>query len=168
MYAFVCSHWNSIEHSTCKYQRFFALCLFPHPHCVLCHHNSLVCATFCIFMCLCSLSDQKEIKTSQWLSHEFFNITAAAGSTLVVEKLIESLQRRHDAHNGVPNQPFLQAHTKEIMNAHALREGNPPVTGGFPSRRASNAKSFFISWRHHDVNNRLHPFEKLYVVRWCN
>ena len=31
----------------------------------------------------------------------------------------------------------------------ALCEGNPPVTGGFPSERASNAESIFISWRHH-------------------
>ena len=31
----------------------------------------------------------------------------------------------------------------------ALCEGNPPVTGGFPSQRASNAESVSILWRHH-------------------
>ena len=31
----------------------------------------------------------------------------------------------------------------------ALCEGNLPVTGGFPSERASNAENIFISWRHH-------------------
>ena len=28
-------------------------------------------------------------------------------------------------------------------------EGNPPVTGGFPSQRASNAENVSIWWRHH-------------------
>ena len=28
-------------------------------------------------------------------------------------------------------------------------EGNPPVTDGFPSQRASNAENFSIWWRHH-------------------
>ena len=30
-----------------------------------------------------------------------------------------------------------------------LCEGNPPVTGGFPSQRASNAENVSIWWRHH-------------------
>ena len=30
-----------------------------------------------------------------------------------------------------------------------LWEGNPPVTGGFPSQRASNAENISICWRHH-------------------
>ena len=33
----------------------------------------------------------------------------------------------------------------------ALCEGNLPVTGGFPSQRASNAESFSMSWRHHEL-----------------
>ena len=31
-----------------------------------------------------------------------------------------------------------------------LCEGNLPVTGGFPSRRVSNAENVSIWWRHHD------------------
>ena len=31
-----------------------------------------------------------------------------------------------------------------------LCEGNPPVAGGFPSQRASNAENVSIWWRHHD------------------
>ena len=30
-------------------------------------------------------------------------------------------------------------------------DGNPPVIGGFPKQRASNAENDFIWWRHHDV-----------------
>ena len=37
----------------------------------------------------------------------------------------------------------------------ALCGGNPPVTDGFPSQRASNAESVSIPWRHHEP------------VRWC-
>ena len=33
---------------------------------------------------------------------------------------------------------------------HGLCAGNSPVTGGFPSQRASNAENISIWWRHHD------------------
>ena len=32
-----------------------------------------------------------------------------------------------------------------------LCEGNPPVTGGFPSQRASNAESISMSWHNHST-----------------
>ena len=38
----------------------------------------------------------------------------------------------------------------------ALCEGNPPVTGGFPSQRASNIDRMFMSWHHHHVGNIPH------------
>ena len=31
----------------------------------------------------------------------------------------------------------------------SICEGNPPVTGGFPSQWASNEESIFTPWRHH-------------------
>ena len=31
-------------------------------------------------------------------------------------------------------------------------EWNPPVTGRFPSQRASNAENLSIPWRHHDIH----------------
>ena len=34
----------------------------------------------------------------------------------------------------------------------SLCEGNPPVTGGFPSQRVSNAENVSIWWRHHNKN----------------
>ena len=37
----------------------------------------------------------------------------------------------------------------------ALCEGNPPVTGGFPSQRASNLESIFMLWHHHGVSQRV-------------
>ena len=35
------------------------------------------------------------------------------------------------------------------LRVTGLYEGNPPMTGGFPSRRVNNAENVFIWWRHH-------------------
>ena len=43
----------------------------------------------------------------------------------------------------------------------ALCEGNPPVTGGFPSQRASNAESVFMPWCCHVF--MLNCFAKIYL-----
>ena len=37
-----------------------------------------------------------------------------------------------------------------------LCEGNPPLTGGFPSHRASNAENFSISWRNYSKQRFWH------------
>ena len=42
------------------------------------------------------------------------------------------------------------------LRVTGLCEGNPLVTGGFPSQRASNAKNVSIWWRHHEINAYLH------------
>ena len=49
-------------------------------------------------------------------------------------------------------QKFVQAQIKENIKVprHRLCEGKSPVTGEFPSHRASNAENFSIWWRHHD------------------
>ena len=39
-------------------------------------------------------------------------------------------------------------HAKPVLLA--LCERNPLVTGGFPSQKATNAESLFLSWHHHD------------------
>ena len=36
------------------------------------------------------------------------------------------------------------------LRVTGLCEGNSPVTGEFPSQRASNAENVFIWWRHHE------------------
>ena len=38
--------------------------------------------------------------------------------------------------------------TLKLCKLLALCEGNPLVTSGFPSQRASNIENFFMSWRH--------------------
>ena len=67
-------------------------------------------------------------------------------------RFLQPVQRRHNEHGGVSNRPgvssvwstFVHAHVKEISKFRiaGLCEGNPPVTGRFPSQRASNAEMF--------------------------
>ena len=48
---------------------------------------------------------------------------------------------------------FMRRRLKKKSKLHVtgLCEGYPPVTGGFPSQRASNTKHVSIWWRHHDA-----------------
>ena len=39
------------------------------------------------------------------------------------------------------------------LRVTGLYEGNPPVTVGFPSQKASNAEKVSIWWRHHAVES---------------
>ena len=57
-------------------------------------------------------------------------------------------------------QPFVQAQIKENIKAprHWPLWGNPPVTGGFPSERASDAENVSIWWRHHALYNYFQNF----------
>ena len=43
--------------------------------------------------------------------------------------------------------------TRSKLRVTALCEGNSPVTGEFPTQRASNAENVSIWWRHHEYKN---------------
>ena len=72
----------------------------------------------------------------------------------------ESLQWRHNEHDGVSNHRRLHCLLKCLLRHRWMKisklrvnghyEGNPPVTGGFPSQRTSNAENASI-WCHHHV-----------------
>ena len=73
--------------------------------------------------------------------------------------MVLSLQWRHNEGDGVWNHGCLDCLLNSLFRrrskktpklcAYGLCEGNPPVTGGFPSQRASNAENVSIWWRHH-------------------
>ena len=46
-------------------------------------------------------------------------------------------------------QQLVYTNDKEYPSLLVLCEGNPPLTGRFPSQRASNTEAVSISWRHH-------------------
>ena len=54
-------------------------------------------------------------------------------------------------------QPFVQGHIKDNIKAPHYWPlwGEPPVIGGFPSQRTSNAGNVSIWWRHHGRYERL-------------
>ena len=72
-----------------------------------------------------------------------------------------ALQWRHDERNGVSihqrfycffNRLFRHWSKKTSKTrVTGLCEGNPPVTGGFPSQRVSHAENVSIWWRHLDL-----------------
>ena len=76
-----------------------------------------------------------------------------------------SLQWRHDERDGVSNhQPhdclpngLFKRRSKKTSKLRVtdLCGGNSPVTGEFPTQRASNAENVSIWWRHHELNENL-------------
>ena len=66
-------------------------------------------------------------------------------------------------HNGVSDHHPLECLRNRLFRRRSkktsklrvtgLCEGNPPVIGGYPSQRASNAESISTWWRHHDTKS---------------
>ena len=52
------------------------------------------------------------------------------------------------------------------MRVTGLYEENPPVTGGFPSQRTSNAENGSIWWRHHEIWVDVSPVSHDGVIKW--
>ena len=85
-----------------------------------------------------------------WLLDNFTRAFAAMLSSLSPREVIFLLQWRHNELDGVYNHQRLDC----LLN----RLFNPPVTGGFPSQRASNTESVCI-WL------RQHQFVYVYVLQ---
>ena len=73
---------------------------------------------------------------------------------------IVMLQWRHNERDGISNHRRLHCllncwfrrrkKKTSKLRVTCLCVGNSPVTGEFPTQKASNAENVFISWRHHD------------------
>ena len=80
---------------------------------------------------------------------------------LVITMSYSALQWRHNDREGVSNQQphdcllnrLFRRSSKEAskLRVTGLCVGNSPVTGEFPSQRASNAENVSIWWRHHET-----------------
>ena len=78
---------------------------------------------------------------------------------------IITLHCRHKERDGVSNHQrldcllnlFFRRRSKKTSKHRVIGhcEGNPPVTGGFPSQRASHAENVSIWWRHHERLRKL-------------
>ena len=91
-------------------------------------------------------------------------------------------QSRHNERDGISNHLHLECLFNRLFRCRSnktsklcvtgLCEGNPPVTGGFPSQRASNAENVSIWWRHHGMHcgtsmvSYLHDKTSLLFLIW--
>ena len=85
----------------------------------------------------------------------------------MIKRYIVSLQWRHNERDGVSNHQRLDCllnrlfrrRSNKTSNLHVtgLCEGNSPVTGVFPTQRASNAENISIWWCHHVVRGEVIP-----------
>ena len=81
------------------------------------------------------------IYTLHWLHNERYGVSIYQHLHCLLSRLFKRTSKKN---NKAPRHwPF---------------QGNPPVAGGFPSRRASNAENVFIWWRHHEFNSSV-PME---------
>ena len=75
--------------------------------------------------------------------------------------ILHALHWRHNEHDGVSNHRRLDCLLKHLFRRRSrktlkfrftdLCEGNPPVTGGFPSHRDTNAENVSNWWGHHEL-----------------
>ena len=86
-------------------------------------------------------------------------------------------QWRHNDHGGISDHrrfDYMNDHLfgrrsqkTSKLRVTGLCGGNPPVTGGFPSQRASNAEYVSIWWRHHGSGfvlvSHWHTYASLYL-----
>ena len=89
-----------------------------------------------------------------------------------------SLQWRHNELGGVSYQwrldcllnRLFRRRSKKTSKLHVTSfcEGNPPVTGGFPSQRASYAEKVSIWWRYHAIPVVHDDYNDLHLLRVKN
>ena len=88
---------------------------------------------------------------------------------------ITTLQWRHNGRGDVSNYQHLECLFNSLFRRRSqkisklpvtdLCDGNSPVTGEFPSQRASNAENVSIWWRHHGSTLNPVTINKLSICR---
>ena len=85
-----------------------------------------------------------------------------------------TLKWRHNEHDGVSNHQVNDCLLNRLFRCRLNKTsmlrvtgpcaGNPPVTGEFPTQKASNAENVSIWWRHHEIPNVGHGLQRLPYV----
>ena len=104
----------------------------------------------------------RHVKSAGWLLMPWHPLDARSSATITLTCIHYSNVKWAPRHLNSPAFDCLfsslSKHTSKIkpkLHIIGLCEGNPPVTGGFPSHRASNSENISISWCHN-------------VVRWSS
>ena len=84
-----------------------------------------------------------------------------------------TLQCRHDEHDGVSNHQPSDCLLNQLFRDRSKKTsklciidlcvGNSPVTGEFPTQRASNTQNVFIWWRHHEMCAKANKSKSCYL-----
>ena len=88
--------------------------------------------------------------------------------------IFKPLPWRHNDRDGVSNHQHLDCLLNRLFGCISkktsklyvigLCEGNPPVTGGFPSQRTSNAENVSICWRHRAIVHDVFKYTLIVIV----
>ena len=73
--------------------------------------------------------------------------------SLAIRLFVQNFVQNNNKGTRLSVQKLVQCNSKGTSKFHitGLWEGNPTVTGGFPSQRISNAETVFMSWRHNET-----------------
>ena len=91
--------------------------------------------------------------SNHWVLNHYTDVTMSGMASQITD-ILDCLLNR-----------LLKLTSKKMSAILNLCEGNPPVTGGFPSQRASNTGRVSMSWRHHattkhtDTSGKYLPFK---------
>ena len=87
-----------------------------------------------------------------FLGYQVTSLKGAGELSRNIAAIASQIQWRQIVRYGVSNHRRLVVHRKKIskLRVHGLCKGNPPLTAGFHSQKASNAENVSIWWRHRD------------------
>ena len=84
--------------------------------------------------------------------HAHYDITVMIGLCRYSDITMSAMASNNWNLNCLPNHLFRRISMKTSkLHITGYFEGNPLVTGGFPSLRASNVENVSIKWRYHDT-----------------
>ena len=131
--------------------------------CIQTTHTALIsrcflCAVFLLRGFLECLQRSRAIKAKCIMNERKTYLPTVMASVQTLMSKLRSLQWRYNGHDGISNyHPYhcllnrLFSGRTSKLRVTGLCEENSPVTGEFPTQRASNTENISIGWRHHVI-----------------
>ena len=133
--------------------------------CIQTTHTALIsrcflCAVFLLRGFLEYLQRSRAIKAKCIMNERKTYLPTVMASVQTLMSKLRSLQWRYNGHDGISNyHPYhcllnrLFSGRTSKLRVTGLCEENSPVTGEFPTQRASNTENISIGWRHHVITD---------------
>ena len=89
--------------------------------------------------------------------------------TDIIHNERDGISTHHHQHLDCLLNCLVRHRSKKTSKVHVtgLWEGNPPITGGFPSQRASNTEKVSMWWHHHEILRNIMAFIKVIDSTCC-